>query len=166
MKYLWSPWRMPYIQSKKSDEECVFCSELSRIDGEGNLIIYRGLSNFLILNRYPYTSGHLMIVPNTHVSTLEQLDEETSNEMMKLAKKTLLVLDAVYHPQGYNMGINIGQAAGAGITEHVHMHIVPRWVGDTNFMSALNQTRVLPETLEETYGRISKAWRNHLTQSP
>lgn len=151
---------MPYIQSNKNNEDCVFCSELTKSDGEDNLIIHRGLTNFLILNRYPYTSGHMMIVPYAHVSTIELLDVETCSELMDFAKKSLQVLDVVYHPQGYNMGINIGQAAGAGITEHVHMHIVPRWVGDTNFMSALNQTRVLPETLEETYERISRAWKN------
>jgi ATP adenylyltransferase len=123
-------------------------------DGPQNLIVYRGQRAFIILNRFPYNSGHLMVVPNEHRSTLEVLDAETRAEIMELANLATQVLQIVYHPHGFNLGVNIGDAAGAGILEHVHMHILPRWNGDTNFMSTLGATRVLPESLEETYQRV------------
>lgn len=159
LDYLWSPWRMEYIQSNKTEDGCVFCNAASQEDGLGNLIAYRGRNAFVILNRYPYTSGHLMIVPYAHRSTIENLSEETLSEMMYLCAAALGVLRKVYHPQGFNVGINIGDAGGAGILDHVHMHIVPRWTGDTNFMSALAGTRVLPETLEETFTKICRGWQ-------
>jgi ATP adenylyltransferase len=149
---------MTYIQNNQFDESCAFCVELSRPDGPENLIVFRGRQAFVILNRYPYTSGHLMVVPYEHQPTLEALDGETRAEMMELAALVLQVLRQVYHPQGFNIGINIGEAAGAGIAEHIHLHVVPRWGGDTNFMSSLGQTRVLPELLEETYRRVREAW--------
>ncbi len=157
LNYLWSPWRMEYISSEKSDA-CVFCVELSRPDGTENLIVYRGQQAFVILNRYPYTTGHLMVVPYRHLASLEDLDLGTRSEMMELTAKSLVVLRSEYHPQGFNVGINIGEVAGAGVLDHVHLHVVPRWGGDTNFMSALAGTRVLPEKLEETYSRIKMAW--------
>ena len=157
MNYLWSPWRMTYIQSEK-EKECVFCAELKRPDSLENLIVYRGPRAFVILNRYPYTSGHLMAVPYEHLPSLDLLDAETRAEMMELTNKAIQVLRKIYTPQGFNIGINIGAAAGAGIAEHVHMHIVPRWGGDTNFMSSLANTRVLPESLEETYTRVRQEW--------
>jgi ATP adenylyltransferase len=112
----------------------------------------------VILNRFPYTSGHLMTVPYAHVATLDELDCQTRAELMELAVTAMQVLGAVYHPQGFNLGMNIGDAGGAGIAEHIHMHVVPRWIGDTNFMSALGETRVLPELLNETYRRVCGAW--------
>ena len=157
MDYLWSPWRMTYIQSNRV-EGCVFCTEPTHADGVENLIIKRGQRAFVIVNRYPYTSGHLMIVPYDHQASLELLDAETRAEMMELAAHTVRVLRQIYNPQGFNMGINIGEPAGAGIAEHIHLHVVPRWTGDTNFMSALGQTRVLPELLEDTYQRVLSAW--------
>lgn len=157
MNHLWSPWRMSYIQSLK-EENCAFCHEQAREDGADNLILFRGRLVFVILNRYPYTSGHLMTVPYAHFSTLNELDAETRAEMMELANQAMQVLQKVYRPQGFNVGINIGEAAGAGITEHVHLHVVPRWAGDTSFMSSLSQTRVLPETLEDTYRRVKEVW--------
>lgn len=163
MKFIWSPWRMEYIQSDKNEEGCVFCLEMARPDGPENLIVYRGKRAFLILNRFPYTSGHLMVVPFQHTSILMALDKETQAEMMELTNMSIRVLGEVYSPQGYNVGINIGEAAGAGITEHIHMHIVPRWFGDTNFMSSLGNTRVLPETLEETYKRVKEVWEKVTT---
>lgn len=158
MNYLWSPWRMSYIENHLKEESCVFCGAASRPDSEENLVIFRGPRVFIILNRYPYTSGHLMAVPYQHCSSLEGLDPETRAEMMELIHRAILVLQAVYHPQGFNLGMNIGEAAGAGIAEHIHFHVVPRWGGDTNFMSSLAETRVLPEVLEDTYRRVKKAW--------
>jgi ATP adenylyltransferase len=149
---------MEYIQSDKSDEACVFCNEMSRSDGFENLILFRGRRAFIILNRYPYTSGHLMVVPNDHLASLEDLDAETRAEMMELTAQSMVVLREVYQPQGFNLGVNIGVAAGAGVLDHVHLHVVPRWGGDTNFMSALADTRILPETLENSYTRIQNAW--------
>ncbi len=160
MDYLWSPWRMEYILNPKSEEGCIFCSALKLSDGPENLIISRGSKAFVILNRYPYTSGHLMIVPYMHQPSLELLDSGSRAEIMELSARAIQVLQVVYTPQGFNLGMNIGHAAGAGVTEHVHLHIVPRWVGDTNFMSSVSQTRVLPELLEETYRRVKEAWES------
>lgn len=159
MKYIWSPWRMSYIQNHRQYQEgCIFCNRLDHPDCSDNLILARGEHAFVMLNRYPYTSGHLMIVPFEHQASLEMLSAETRAELMELASKAIRVLWAVYQPQGYNLGINIGEAAGAGITEHVHMHVVPRWIGDTSFMTTLGVTRVLPESLEDTYQRVKTAW--------
>ena len=158
MDYLFSPWRMEYIENHLKAEGCVFCLEQEKSDGPENLIVYRGQKAFVILNRYPYTSGHIMTVPYIHKSTLEDLDPGTRAEMFELANKGIRVLRNIYSPQGFNVGVNIGEAAGAGITEHVHLHVVPRWMGDTNFMTSLGKTRVLPESLEETYRRVCKEW--------
>ncbi len=149
---------MPYIENDNPAEECVFCAAQARTDGPENLIVHRGPGAYVILNRYPYTSGHLMIVPYAHEPTLDGLDTSLLTEMMTLSRLGVQVLQAVYHPEGFNLGINLGDAAGAGITDHVHLHIVPRWVGDTNFMATLGETRVLPEALEKTYERIRAAW--------
>jgi ATP adenylyltransferase len=158
MNYLWSPWRMEYILSPKSDEGCIFCNGLKQTDSPENLIVYRGALAFVMLNRFPYTSGHLMIVPNEHQPSLERLEAGSRAEVMELAARAIQVLENVYAPQGFNLGMNIGNAAGAGISEHVHLHVVPRWVGDTNFMSSVSQVRVLPELLEETFRRVRDAW--------
>jgi ATP adenylyltransferase len=158
MQYLWSPWRMTYIEKHKDEEGCVFCEAQVQPDGPENLIVFRGERAFVILNRYPYTSGHLMIVPYAHHPSLEGLDPESRAESMELVARAIVVLRQVYQPQGFNIGVNIGDAAGAGIKEHVHLHVVPRWTGDTNFMSALARTRVLPEKLEQTYARVREAW--------
>ena len=159
MDYLWTPWRMAYIQSyRKNDENCVFCEAAERADGPENLIVFRGLYNYVILNRYPYTSGHVMVVPFRHAGTLEALDAPSRAELIELSNQVIVILQHVYMPQGFNLGINLGDVAGAGILDHVHMHVVPRWGGDTNFMSTLAGTRVLPETLEDSYSRISAAW--------
>ena len=158
MRYLWSPWRMEYIQSEKNEGSCILCIEQTQPDGPNNLIVFRGQRAFLILNRFPYTTGHLMAVPYDHQPTLGTLDPATRAELMEITTQALGVLDEVYHPQGYNIGINIGEVAGAGITDHIHLHIVPRWGGDTNFMTTLAETRVLPETLEDTYRKVREAW--------
>lgn len=160
LNHLWSPWRMAYIQDDKKEEGCVFCKALTSQNDAANLVVYRGQGVFVILNRYPYTSGHLMVVPNTHAASLQELTPEIRSELMELAVKSLRVLNDGYHPQGYNFGMNLGEIAGAGIADHVHMHIVPRWSGDTNFMSTTAATRVLPEALEDTYLKVIKAWEN------
>jgi len=159
LKRLWSPWRMKYISEEKKQAGCVFCLEPRQPDGVQNLILYRGKQAYVILNRYPYTSGHLMVVPFDHQPSLEQLRPQERAEMMELVAECLRVLRLEYRPEGFNIGVNIGEAAGAGILEHVHLHVVPRWTGDTNFMSALGETRVLPESLEESYQRLQTAWK-------
>jgi len=156
MKRLWSPWRVQYFQI--AQRGCVFCRVQGEARDEENLIVARGQSAFVILNRFPYTSGHLMVVANAHQPSLEALDAGTRSEMMELATQAIRVLRQVYRPDGFNVGFNIGEAAGAGIAEHIHLHVVPRWNGDTNFMSTLGETRVLPEALEETCRRLRAAW--------
>ncbi|MEO8356562.1 MAG: HIT domain-containing protein [Chloroflexota bacterium] len=158
MNHIWSPWRMEYIESSTKVEGCIFCVMQEKEDSAENLIAYRGERAYVILNRYPYTSGHLMVVPFDHKPNLEELDPETRAEMMELASRCMTVLRKIYNPQAFNMGANIGEAAGAGVKSHVHIHIVPRWAGDTNFMSTLGETRVLPEVLETTYYRVKKGF--------
>lgn len=149
---------MSYIEQHNSDDPCVFCRALSITDSVENLIVARGAHAFVILNRYPYTSGHLMVVPNAHKPGLEDLSPAARAELIELTNQALGVLRQVYKPEGFNVGANMGAAAGAGIVDHIHFHIVPRWQGDTNFMSALGQTRVLPEALDATYQRIRSGW--------
>jgi ATP adenylyltransferase len=158
MNHLWSPWRMEYIENSNKVDGCVFCLIQELQDGEESLIAFRGELSFVVLNRYPYTSGHLMIVPYKHLSTLEVIDADTRSEMMELTADSMTVLRKLYTPQGFNMGANIGEAAGAGVKDHVHIHIVPRWAGDTNFMSTVGNARVLPESLETTYHRVKKGF--------
>jgi len=161
MKRLWAPWRMKFVQSQDPKTTCIFCKVLEQTDDADNLLVSRGLKAFVILNRYPYTSGHLMVVANNHKPTLEDLEAGTRAEMMELATKGMQVLRKNYRAEAFNFGANIGEPAGAGIARHVHLHIVPRWSGDTNFMSAVAETRVLPEALEETYRRIRAAWNEN-----
>ncbi|MEX1248322.1 MAG: HIT domain-containing protein [Anaerolineales bacterium] len=152
---------MPYIGRDKQAEKaqgCVFCRALKQEDGPENLVVHRGKTAFVIVNRFPYTSGHLMVLPFAHVARLDEIDEDTRAEMMELMTEATLVLTRVYNPGGFNLGANLGAAAGAGIEEHLHVHILPRWVGDTNFISTVGETRVLPETLEETWQRVKAAW--------
>lgn len=158
MDYLWSPWRMTYIQNNKKEASCVFCTVMAQADGLENLVVHRDKHSFVILNRYPYTSGHLMVVPFLHRASLDQLDLTTRTELMEQTNRAVQILQSIYQPQGFNIGINIGEAAGAGIENHIHIHIVPRWNGDTNFMTTLGTTRVLPESLEDSYQRINIAW--------
>ena len=157
MNHIWSPWRMEYIESDK-EVGCIFCMAQEKEDGVENLIAFRGERAYVILNRYPYTSGHLMVVPFEHIPNLEELDAQNRAEMMELTSCCMTVLRRIYHPQAFNIGANIGEAAGAGVKSHVHFHIVPRWAGDTNFMSILGETRVLPEALEITFDRVRKGF--------
>lgn len=160
VQHLFSPWRKPYIQRDKTvNDACVFCQALQADDSAENLILHRGQGAFVILNRYPYTSGHLMVLPLAHVARLAELTPEVRAEMMELQTRAIAALEAEYNPQGFNLGANIGAAAGAGIAEHLHLHIVPRWAGDTNFTSTVGSARVLPELLEDTWARLNAAWR-------
>jgi ATP adenylyltransferase len=149
---------MKYIESNEKEEGCVFCNAQAKEDNADNLIAFRGERAFVILNLYPYTSGHLMVVPFAHIATLEELDSATRAEMMELTSQSMSVLRKIYRPQAFNMGANIGEAAGAGVPGHVHIHIVPRWGGDTNFMTTLGETRVLPEAIEETCKRVREGF--------
>lgn len=145
---------MEYIENHGKEGSCIFCSAAALEDSPQNLIVHRGRHAFVILNRYPYTSGHVMIVPFRHEPALDTLATEDRAEMMELTSRSTSVLHGVYQTLAFNVGMNIGEAAGAGVKEHVHIHVVPRWVGDTNFMSSLAATRVLPETLADTWHRL------------
>ena len=156
MKHLWAPWRLAYVAGPKV-EGCVFCEAAAAGDDRTTLILHRAELGFLILNRYPYNSGHLMVVPNRHVARLEGLSPEEAGAQMALAGLAVRILERAMAPQGFNIGMNLGRAAGAGIDEHLHMHVVPRWVGDTNFMPVLADVKILPEHLEATYQRLQAA---------
>ena len=158
MKHLWSPWRMAYIEERNAGPGCLFCLRLAEADGPDNLILHRGRRAFVILNRFPYTNGHLMIVPFDHQASLEALDVETRAEVMELATRSLGVLRRAYGAEAFNLGVNISAVAGAGVADHVHLHVVPRWAGDTNFMATIAEARVIPEALTITYRRLSEAW--------
>ena len=155
MKRLWSPWRMSYILSPKPSN-CILCEKIAENRDRENYILYRGDKSCSMLNLYPYNNGHIMVVPYRHVPSLEQLDDEELLEMMNIVNQSLAALRKVMNPAGFNIGVNIGKAAGAGIVDHVHIHIVPRWEGDTNFMAVMAETRVIPELLEQTYEKLLK----------
>jgi ATP adenylyltransferase len=160
MDYLWTPWRYTYISAASKNEGkpdgCIFC-ELPKLADEEAKIVYRGEYCFIILNSFPYTSGHVMVVPFAHLDELQKLPEAAAQELIALTQKMEGILRQVYSPDGINLGMNIGRAAGAGVVGHVHMHVLPRWVGDTNFMTVVGESRVLPEALEVTYERIKTA---------
>jgi ATP adenylyltransferase len=157
MDYLWTPWRYSYLTTARRDDRCVFCDAPNAGNDSEALIVLRGKKNFVILNRFPYTSGHVMVVPFAHLATLTAVDSETLNEMMQLAQRVEGALEGIYHPDGYNAGLNIGRAAGAGIAGHLHLHVLPRWFGDTNFSTTIAETRVLPEALSDTFARLHRA---------
>ena len=150
---------MKFVETKSTG--CIFCNVQKDADGPDNLVIFRGERCFVILNRFPYTSGHLLVVADEHRASIEDLDAETRAGMMELATRGMTVLRSVYQPDAFNVGANIGAAAGAGIAGHVHLHVVPRWTGDANFMLSLAETKVMPEALEDTYARIRRAWKGH-----
>jgi ATP adenylyltransferase len=162
MDHLWSPWRYQYVSSAgavpSGKDFCLFCRVAAGThEDAANLAVFRGECCFVLLNRYPYTSGHLMIAPYAHVPTLEETEIRTLEEMMRLAQRCEAAFRQVYRPDGMNFGLNIGQAAGAGIAGHIHLHGLPRWLGDTSFMTTVGETRVLPEDLETTRQRLSSA---------
>ncbi len=156
MDYLWSPWRFHYVSEGIKTDRCVFCDKAavdSSRDRE-HLVLHRGRTNFVLLNLYPYTTGHTMIAPYAHVPTLTELDAETLGEMMELARRVQAALESVYHPEGYNLGMNLGRCAGAGVADHLHLHLLPRWTGDSSFMTVVGETRVHPEGLLATYDKL------------
>ena len=157
MDFLWTPWRYSYVTGAAEDgvrHGCVFCRVLdAAVPERDSLIVHRAAHNFVILNRYPYTSGHMMVVPYEHVAKLAAASEETAAEMIVLTRRVECVLDRLYQPDGVNVGMNIGRAAGAGVESHIHMHVLPRWVADSNFATVIGETRVLPEALELTWER-------------
>jgi ATP adenylyltransferase len=153
LDHLWSPWRLAYITGGSASRGCVFCEALTSEDA-APLILHRGRSCFVILNLFPYNNGHLMVIPNRHIAALTSATPDELCEMMELTQRAEMALTEAYAPHGMNMGINLGKAAGAGILDHIHMHVVPRWSGDTNFMTVVGQTRVLPEELPVTADRL------------
>ena len=159
MDRLYTPWRYDYIKGASGEKTgtgsaCIFCALTARGDDESSFILHRARLNFVVLNVYPYTSGHLMIVPFEHTADFSSLDKETSDELMDLAKRAQGILEEVYRPHGFNLGMNLGRVAGAGVADHIHLHVMPRWKGDTNFMSTVGETRVLPEDLGTTYKKL------------
>ena len=163
MKQLWAPWRIKYILMEKP-QGCIFCEKPKENKDKENYILYRGKTAFIILNAFPYNSGHLMIAPYRHVPSLEHLNDEELLEISKLITLSLKFIRRAMNPDGFNIGVNIGRAAGAGIEEHVHVHVVPRWVGDTNFMPVLADTKVIPEALDATYDKLKRALEEVLTE--
>jgi ATP adenylyltransferase len=159
MDYIWTPWRYQYMAQVMAGKqpECIFCVAVTRKDDAETLVVHRGEKSFVILNRFPYTSGHVMIVPYAHVAELNLCDARTLGEMMQLAQRVETALLANYKPDGMNLGMNLGRAAGAGVVGHLHLHVLPRWIGDANFMTVTGETRVHPEDLKTTYERLSKA---------
>jgi ATP adenylyltransferase len=157
MDYLWTPWRYRYISEAKNVSGCVFCNAPAANRDEEWLIVQRAVKNYVILNRYPYTSGHVMIVPYAHTADFSGLERDTAAEMMLLSQRVQAAIEDVYHPDGFNLGMNLGRSAGAGIADHLHMHLLPRWAGDTNFMTTVGETRLEPEELSVTYTKLRKA---------
>ena len=154
MDYLWSPWRYRYVTQEIPDQGCIFCLKMQQDHDEENLILYRGVNNYVLLNLFPYTSGHLMIAPYSHIGQLSHLDDATWMEMMALTRKAEQALQKAYRPEGINLGMNLGKSAGAGIADHLHMHVLPRWHADSNFLTVIGETRVLPELLPDTYRKL------------
>ena len=157
MKQLWAPWRLEYIQGADHEEGCVFCRARDGED-EAGLVVHRGKRAFVVLNKYPYASGHLMVAPNRHQGEFGELDADEALELHRLGAAGLAALAETMHPQGFNLGWNLGRIAGAGVVDHVHLHVVPRWAGDTNFMPVLADVKVLPEHLTESRRKLAQSW--------
>ena len=154
VKKIWAPWRIEYIKQEKSDDVCFICDILKENKDRENLILYRGKKAIVLLNRYPYIAGHLMVAPIQHTAEIDLIDTETHQEMWDLMNKAIKILKVSVQPDGFNIGINLGKVSGAGLKTHIHIHIVPRWSGDTNFMPILANTRAISEALDETYGKF------------
>ncbi len=156
MEHLWAPWRIEYILSKK-EGECIFCVKPSRKEDRKRLILHRSERSIIMMNRFPYNSGHLMVAPMKHTGNPEELTPQELGDLSVLLQKSVTLLRRAIHPQGFNIGMNIGQIAGAGVTDHLHFHVVPRWSGDTNFMPIVSDTTVVPESLDRTYEKLFSA---------
>jgi ATP adenylyltransferase len=166
MDRLWTPWRFEYIRNADQESKCVFCRMIEENRDEANFLLFRGRASYVILNLFPYTSGHLLIVANRHISSLSDAAPEELHEIIELARLCEDALRQEYHPGGFNMGFNLGRAAGAGVEHHLHMHALPRWAGDSNFVSVIGETRVLPEELPVTFQRLLPYFRQHPPSSP
>ena len=164
MDYLWTPWRFQYVAGIVDRGGCVFCAAAAGENDREWLVVHRATHHFVILNRFPYTSGHLMVVPYAHLADLEELPADALPEMMSLGQRAVRHLKKLYRPDGLNLGMNLGEAAGAGIASHLHLHVLPRWVGDTNFMTVTGETRVLPEALEVTWEKLRAAFEEESFQ--
>jgi ATP adenylyltransferase len=164
MERLYAPWRMAYVDQPDKDAApsgatgCIFCDKAGQDDDKTNLIVYRGRQAYVLLNLFPYNNGHLMVAPYRHTARLDELDDAATLEMMTLVKRAQAALHEAFHPEGYNLGMNLGRSAGAGIADHLHLHIVPRWNGDTNFMPVLAEVKVLPDALQSSAEKIRRAW--------
>jgi ATP adenylyltransferase len=156
---LWSPWRMKYISKSREKTDCIFCKASSEKEDKKNYVLHRGKFSFAMLNAYPYTTGHVMIAPYAHTAFLEKAKPEVLLEIMQIAQKCLCALREICKPDGFNIGFNLGRTAGAGIEDHYHLHIVPRWDGDTNFMTVIGNARVMPEGLQDTYIKLTRQLR-------
>ncbi len=156
MDYLWTPWRYRYVAEAGKDDSCIFCAALAANDDAGRKIIFRGRLNFIILNLYPYTTGHSMVVPYKHVPDLAACDPDTLSEHIQLAQRLQIALARLYKPEGFNLGMNVGRCAGAGVAGHVHLHVLARWTGDSSFMTTVGETRLHPEDLDLTYSKLRR----------
>lgn len=154
MKVLWAPWRMKYILSEEKGDNCIFCPGENRKQDEERLILHVGSQTMVVMNMYPYNNGHLLVAPSGHVSGLEHLSDIETLELLRMVRKSIDILKEVMSPEGFNVGLNLGRVAGAGMEEHMHFHIVPRWNGDTNFMTVHGDIRVIPEHIRETYKKL------------
>lgn len=165
MNVIWAPWRMAYVKNASKPTRCIFCLERSAKRDEARLVLHRGTHGFVIMNRYPYNSGHLLVAPYAHVKSLELLPADCALDLIRMTNLSIRALQLAVGPEGFNVGFNLGQVSGAGIEAHLHLHIVPRWNGDTNFMSLLAETRVIPEHLRTTYRKLRATFRSALAEA-
>lgn len=163
MDYLWTPWRYAYVTGTNEGQGCVFCDKRDDKDDRKSWIVYRGAQCYICLNAFPYTSGHVMVIPYDHLDELQKLPQDTAHEMMDLCQRMEKLLRNLYRPNGINLGMNIGSAAGAGVAGHIHMHVLPRWIADANFMTVVGETRILPEALEVTWERMRKEFNTAIS---
>ena len=159
MERLWAPWRLSYVRGERKKEGCIFCQAAESGDDAAHHVLLRGESCFVMLNAFPYNSGHLMVSPRRHVPSLENLDGDELLQLMTLTQRSLSALRETYGPDGFNLGVNEGEIAGAGFADHVHMHVVPRWAADNNFMAVTGDTRVLPQSLDDSYAALRERFR-------
>lgn len=157
---IWAPWRLKYVKDANRSDECIFCTKPTEGDDQANLIVHRGERCFVILNLFPYTNGHLMVAPYDHLGRFQEIPPETTAEMNALAQRAMAILEYVYGPEGFNLGINQGRIAGAGVEGHIHLHVVPRWAGDNNYMPVIADTKVMPQSLQDSYEAVSGGFAN------